>query len=124
MKDAFGTPDFGPKRRGLNANRRGKAFERKLAAELAGGKRVGQFGGKEDVTADGGRWQIQAKVGTMFPERLYKWLADVPVEAGQRRALVVGDSPGPGRKRRTIVVLEFDEWRRAEGLEPLEEEAA
>lgn len=119
MKDAFGTPDFGPKRRGKNNNRRGKAWEKEIA-ERIGGERVGQKGGKDDVQHE--RFAIQAKVGKMFPERFWSWLGAIPTKPGQRRALIVGDAPGPGRRRRAIVILELREWEKAEGLEPLDKE--
>jgi hypothetical protein len=119
-KDAFGTPDFGPAHRGKNNNRRGKQWERTIAANI-GGERVGQAGGKDDVQHP--RFAIQAKVGTMFPERLWKWLAAVPIKPGQRQALVVGDAPGPGKRRRAVVLMNYEDWREAEGLAPTEEEA-
>ena len=101
--------------RGRRANQRGKAWERAVAAQI-GGERVGQLGGKDDVQHP--RFAIQTKVGKAFPERFWSWLCAIPTLPGQRRALIVGDAPGPGRRRRAVVVLELQEWEVAEGLTP------
>ena len=94
-------------RRGRTARARGNAFEREVA-RLLNGKRVGQFGGKQDVAAD---WiAVQCKVGKSYPERLDTWLRQVPVKADQLAALVMGDSPGAGTKRRTLIILDLDDF--------------
>ena len=94
-------------RRGRTARQRGNAFEREVA-ETIGGKRVGQFGSKVDV--DGGWIVIQCKVGQSYPERLDGWLRSVPVQAHQIAALVVGDSPGAGKRRRSMVILDWEDF--------------
>ncbi len=94
-------------RRGRTARQRGNAYEREVAAKL-GAKRVGMFGGKQDVAND---WiAIQCKVGKSYPERLDIWLREVPVKGDQLRALVVGDAPGPGVRRRSLIILELDDF--------------
>ena len=97
-------------RRGRAARNRGNAYERSVAERL-GARRVGQYGGKADVEAD---WiAVQCKVGSAYPERLDGWLRALPCRAGQLRALVIGDAPGPGRKRRELIVLDladFIDW--------------
>lgn len=94
--------------RGGRLNRkRGISFEREVAA-LVGGKRTGMFGGKDDVTSD--RLVIQCKVGTAFPERIYGWLSTIPTMAGRSRAVVIGDSPGAGSKRRIIIAMELSDF--------------
>ena len=94
-------------RRGRTARQRGNAFEREVA-ETIGGVRVGQYGGKTDVDGD---WiAIQCKVGKSYPERLDGWLRSIPVKAHQIAAVVVGDSPGAGKRRRTMVVLDWDDF--------------
>lgn len=92
-------------RRGRLSRRHGNDFEREIAAKL-GIRRVGQYGTATDVEGD---WiTIQAKVGGAFPERLWRWL---PAAKGdQLRAVIVGDSPGPGRKRRCLIVLDLDDF--------------
>jgi hypothetical protein len=34
----------------------------------------------------------------------------VPVNAGQTPLLVVTDAPGPGHRRRAMVILDIDDW--------------
>lgn len=113
--DQEGTPE----NRGRNNLRRGKEWERRIAADI-GGERVGQHGGKDDVQHPD--WAIQAKVGGAFPERLWTYLTAIPREPGQGRAIVVGDAPGPGRKRRAVVLIEFEEWKHSEGIAPFDDE--
>lgn len=94
-------------RRGRTARARGHAWEREVAKRL-NGKRTGMWGGKDDVQA--GIFQVQCKVGKSYPERLDKWLREVPVKADQIAALVVGDSPGAGTKRRSLIILDLDDF--------------
>jgi hypothetical protein len=99
-------------RRGRTNRSRGNAIERDVARHL-GLRRVGQFGGKEDVSGD--LWAAQVKSGGSFSERYWGWLKAVPVNASQVQLLVVTDAPGPGHKRRAIVVLDLDDWRDLHG---------
>jgi hypothetical protein len=93
-------------RRGKNARNRGNSFEREVASKL-GGIRVGQYGGKTDVEVPG--WlAVQCKVGTAYPERIDGWLRSISLKGDQLQAVVMGDSPGIGGRRRTIIVLDFD----------------
>lgn len=94
-------------RRGKNARNRGNAFERELAAKL-NGKRVGMFGGKTDVETDFA--VIQAKVGKSYPERLDSWLRQLKPRSDQLAVLVVGDSPGPGTRRRALAIIDLDDF--------------
>jgi hypothetical protein len=93
-------------RRGKNARNRGNSFEREVASKL-GGIRVGQYGGKTDVEVPS--WlAIQCKVGTAYPERIDGWLRSISVKGDQLQAVVLGESPGIGGRRRTIIVLDVD----------------
>lgn len=94
-------------KRGRNARQRGNAFEREVAGKL-NGKRTGMFGGKNDVEA--GAFVIQCKVGQSYPERLDKWLRELKPKADQMAVLVVGDSPGPGTKRRALAIVDLDDF--------------
>ena len=95
-------------KRGKRARSKGNAFEREVAAKI-GGLRVGQYGGKTDVQAD---WiSIQCKVGNgSYSERYDGWLRSVNGNASQISALVVGDAPGPGTKRRSMIILDFEDF--------------
>ena len=94
-------------RRGRNNRQRGNAIERDIA-KLLGLRRVGQFGGPEDVSGD--MFIVQVKSGGAFSERFWSWLKALPQNAGQTPLLVVTDAPGPGHKRRAVVILDLDEW--------------
>lgn len=97
--------DAARSRRGRTARQRGNAFEREVAKRL-GAQRVGMYGGKQDVASE---WiAVQCKNGKSYPERIDGWLRSVPVKADQLQALVLGDAPGPGVKRRTLIVIDFE----------------
>lgn len=93
--------------RGKRARQRGNAFEREVASRL-NGKRTGMYGGKDDVQA--GAFVIQCKVGLSYPERLDKWLRELNPKADQLGVLVVGDSPGAGKRRRALAIIDFEDF--------------
>lgn len=99
-------------RRGKNNRARGNAIEREVGKQL-GLRRVGQYGGPDDLSS--AMFAAQVKSGGSFSERYWSWLRAVPVNAGQTPLLVVTDAPGPGRKRRAIVVLAIEDWRALHG---------
>jgi hypothetical protein len=95
-------------RRGKSARRRGNTYELEVA-RILGGKRVGMYGDKVDVLVPG--WlAVQCKNGGAYPERLDGWLRAIPHDGRLLRALVIGDAPGPGRKRRSLIVLDLAEF--------------
>lgn len=96
-------------RKGRLNRSRGISFEREIAKAI-GGRRTGMYGGKDDVAS--GEIVAQTKCGKMFPERLWNWLTSVPVKADQTKALVIGDAPGAGTKRRVLIVMEFEDFKR------------
>lgn len=99
-------------RRGKNNRSRGNAIERAVGKEL-GLRRVGQYGGPEDLS--GLAFAAQVKSGGAFSERYWQWLKAVPTTANQTPILVVTDAPGPGHKRRAVVVLDLADWRALHG---------
>jgi hypothetical protein len=101
-------------RRGKNNRARGNAIEREVGKQL-GLRRVGQFGGPDDLSSS--MFAAQVKSGGAFSERYWSWLKAVPTNAGQTPLLVVTDAPGPGRKRRAIVVIAIEDWRALHGGE-------
>jgi hypothetical protein len=96
-------------RRGRLNRSRGNAIERAVAKEL-GLRRVGHFGGPEDVGTAADPFIVQVKSGKSFPERLYRWLRALPSNANQTPILVVTDATGPGHRRRALVVLTLEDW--------------
>lgn len=95
-------------RRGKTSRNRGNAFEREVAAKL-GGRRVGQYGDQVDVDVPG-YLRVQTKNGGTYPRTIDRWLRAIPVEAGLLRAVVLGDAPGPGNRRRSLIVFDLDEY--------------
>ena len=87
-------------------------WERALAAELAG-QRIGQYGGPSDVLTP--LFAVQSKVGGSFSERYWRWLSAIPRSAGRIPILIVGDAPGPGYRRRALVIMELGDWRDLHG---------
>lgn len=102
-------------RRGKNNKARGEAIEREIGHRL-GLRRVGQFGGPEDLSNN--LWAVQVKSGGSFSERFWSWLKGVPVRAGQVPLLVVTDAPGPGHKRRAVVIVDIEDWIALHGPTP------
>lgn len=94
-------------RRGKSARRKGNDYERELAQRL-GGVKVGHFGGPEDVRH--GMFVVQAKVRGNFPSWQWDELVKLPRTGGRVPILVVADSPGPGHRRRAMVVISLDDW--------------
>ena len=99
-------------RRGRLNSSRGNAIEREVGKAL-GLRRVGQYGGPEDLSNE--LFAAQVKSGGAFSERYWQWLKAVPVTAAQTPLLVVTDAPGPGHKRRAIVVIDLDDWKELHG---------
>jgi hypothetical protein len=94
-------------RAGKNNRNRGNAYEREIAKRL-GAHRTGQYGDKADVTGD---WiVIQAKCGGAFPERIWRWLNELPHGTDRLRAVVIGDAPGAGHRRREVIVLDLEDF--------------
>jgi hypothetical protein len=94
-------------RRGRNNRARGNSIEREVGKRL-GLRRVGQYGGPDDLSGE--LFAAQVKSGGAFSERLWSWLKAVPVNAGQTALLVVTDAPGPGHRRRAMVILDIGDW--------------
>jgi hypothetical protein len=107
--------------RGKRNRSRGNAIERDVAKQL-GLKRVGMYGGPEDVGTAADPFIVQVKSGKSFPERLYRWLKALPSHAGQTPLVIVTDAPGPGHRRRALVVLTLEDWVALHGSASLEVE--
>lgn len=94
-------------RRGKAARRAGNDAERELARAFPNARRVGQAGGPEDVIVSG-LYAIQSKrSGVWFSQRYWDELQKLPRTGGLTPTLVVSDKPGPGRKRRWLVIREL-----------------
>lgn len=96
-------------RRGRTNRARGNQIERDVCRRL-GIARRGHYGGPDDG-GDAGDWiTVQVKSGGAFSERLWGLLAALPERADQLRAVVVTDAPGPGHRRRAMVILDLEQF--------------
>jgi hypothetical protein len=93
----------------MNSRNRGNAIEREIAHKL-GLKRVGMYGGPDDIGSAAQPFIGQVKSGKSFPERLYRWLKALPSNANQTPILVMTDAPGPGIRRRALVIVTLEDW--------------
>lgn len=115
--------DMAASRRGRTNRSRGNAIEREVAKQL-GLRRVGMFGGPEDVGTAADPFLVSVKSGSgYFSERYWAQLKRLPVGADQTALLVVTDAPGPGHKRRAVVVLDLADWLALHGTAGVEEVA-
>lgn len=60
------------------------------------------------------RSESKAMVPDRFPNQLWKWLRGIPVTT-ETPILIVTDTPGPGLRARSIVVIDYDDWRDLHG---------
>ena len=98
-------------KKGRSSRNRGNRRELEIAKQL-GGEKVGMYGGPEDVRTP--LLNIQSKVRKAFPYWMTTELDKLP-RGGRLPALVVTDSPGAGVERRSIVVMELDDFEDLHG---------
>lgn len=102
--------------RGRTNRSRGNAIEREVGKRL-GLRRIGHFGGATDLISE--PFAVSVKSGSgYFSERYWDQLRRQPVQAGQTPLLVVTDAPGPGIRRRAMVVLDIESWIELHGPVP------
>ncbi len=99
-------------RRNRNNARRGKTIQRKRIVGLGGQNLPGN---KPNHDGIGLLFSYESKSGGAFSERYWRWLTGIPVTADQTAVLVVTSTDGPGRKARSYVVVEYDQWRDLHG---------
>lgn len=96
-------------RRGKNNRARGLSIQREVNRKLG----VSNIAGNAQ-NHDGGRYDepfvTESKSGAAFSDRYWRWLKGIPASATQTPILVVADTPGPGVRRRAIVVLDLDDF--------------
>jgi hypothetical protein len=99
-------------RRGRNNRKRGQAIQRERIVGLGGRNLAGNNPNLDGIHA---LFAFEAKSGAAFPERFWKWLKGIPHDADQVPVLIVSDAPGPGRKARTVVVIDYADWKDLHG---------
>jgi hypothetical protein len=81
-------------------------------AKTVGGRRTGQFGGKDDILADAlFAYQVKSRQTAAWPGWMAREL-DALRSARQDRepVLVVAEAPGPGRRSRRLYVVDEKTW--------------
>lgn len=113
-------------RRGRNVRARGNRIQRQRITALGGRNLAGNNPNLdglgvmfryESKSAKPGRPLAPGrKLGVaQFPETLWAILRGIPAQAHQTRVLIVTEAPGPGRRARSMVVVDFDDWRELHG---------
>ena len=118
----LGKPDFcircsrrrdeAASRRGRTNKNRGNRIQRQRI-EALGGKNLS--GNNENLDGIGLRFRYESKSGGSFPERPWRWLKGIPLVAGQIGVLIVTDTPGSGIRARSVVMVDFDDWKDLHG---------
>jgi hypothetical protein len=107
--------------RGRRAARRGKDIQRRQIVGL-GGKNLP--GNNPNHDGQGIMFSYESKSGpAAFSERAWRWLTQIPATALQTKVLIVTEKPGPGKRARAYVVVEYGAWRDLHG-ELRDDEAA
>jgi hypothetical protein len=104
--------DEGKARTGRNNAKRGKRIQRERIVGLGGQNLPGNKPGHDGI---GLAFSYESKSGGFFSERVWRVLQAIPRLGDQSAVLIVTDTPGPGRRARSYVVVEYDEWRALHG---------
>jgi len=99
-------------RRGRNNSARGKRIQRQRIEGLGG---TNLAGNNPNLDGIGELFRYESKSGGSFPERPWRWLKGIRCPAGQIGVLIITDTPGPGHRARSIVVVDYDDWRDLHG---------
>ncbi len=98
--------------RGRKNKKRGNALQRKAITELGG---TNLAGNNPNLDGVGLMFRYEHKSGGAFSTQYAKWLWGIPAPAGMIRVLLVTETPGPGRKARRYVALDYDDWKDLHG---------
>jgi len=96
-------------RRGRLNKNRGRAIEREVC-ELLGWMPIGGAGGPADGIGLTSLVVGQVKSGGRFPGWMATELDKLPRTGGRVPVLAIAQTPGPGKKRRILVVLDAHDW--------------
>ena len=100
-------------RRGRLNRTRGNRIQRERNQALGIRNLAGNTPSLDGVSA---LFATESKSGGAFPERLWRWLKGVKlITADQVAILIVTDAPGSARKARSIVVVDYEDWRSLHG---------
>lgn len=96
-------------RRGRLNKNRGRAIEREVC-EMLGWMPIGGANGPADGIGMTSLTIGQVKSGGRFPGWMATELDRLPRTGGRVPVLAIAETPGPGKKRRVLVVLEARDW--------------
>lgn len=99
-------------KRGKNAGKRGNFLQAWFCLQL-GLENIGRMGTEVDGIND--LWSAQIKSGQVFPGWMQKILDTLPRTGGRIPILGIVATPGPGNKRRALVVMDLDDFRDLHG---------
>lgn len=100
-------------RRGRLNRTRGNRIQRERNQALGIRNLAGNNPSLDGVSA---MFASESKSGGAFPERLWRWLKGVKlITADQVAILIVTDAPGSARKARSIVVVDYEDWKELHG---------
>jgi hypothetical protein len=99
-------------RRSRNNNKRGRTIQRQRIVGLGG---TNLAGNNENLDGISALFAFESKSGASFSNRYWSWLKGIPLRGEQVGVLIVTDTPGPGRKARSIVVIDYDDWKDLHG---------
>lgn len=100
-------------RRGRNNRTRGNRIQRERNQALGIRNLAGNNPSLDGVSA---MFATESKSGGAFPERLWRWLKGVKlITADQVAILIVTDTPGPGRRARSVVIVDYEDWKELHG---------
>lgn len=100
-------------RRGRLNRTRGNRIQRERNQALGIRNLAGNNPSLDGVSA---LFASESKSGGAFPERLWRWLKGVKlITADQVAILIVTDAPGSARKARSIVVVDYEDWKELHG---------
>jgi len=113
---------FDPARQkaGRNTRSRRLAIQRERIRGLGGTNLAGSTPGLDGLGAMFRYESKTAKPGeppkgkpriTTFPEHAWAILRGIPAPVGQTRVLILTEAPGPGRRARSLVMVEYDDWK-------------
>ena len=104
-------------RRNRLNGKRGRSDEL-VVAKLLGGRKVGSLGMSHDVEVPG-YLRAQCKVLDRLPSlnAVIAWLDAIPA-GPELRAVTVADTPGAGRKRRRLIVMDLEQFAQWHGRKP------
>ena len=100
--------DEAASRRARNNRKRGLRIQRDRVTTLGGRNLAGNSPNLDGV---GALFRYEHKSGAAFPERAWRWLKGIPLLAGQVGVLIVTDTPGAGHRARSVVVVDYDDWK-------------